>query len=317
MVINMKKTDLAIIVPCYNEEEILPQSIKKLNKLLSSLIEKNLISNDSCIVFVNDGSKDKTWDIIKKENKKNPFIKGICLSRNFGHQEALLAGLYNIKKDIYITIDADLQDDINVIKDMIIKYHEGNEIVYGVRKKRQTDTFFKRNTALLFYKLMKLLGVELVANHADFRLLSKRAVDTMSEFKEKNLFLRAIVPLIGFKSTNVYYDRKKRDAGVTKYPLKKMILFALKGISSFSAVPLHLITLSGILISLLSFILMLWTFFAYLNGSTIVGWTSLMSVIIFFSGITILFMGIIGEYIASIFIEVKNRPLYIIDKILE
>ncbi len=317
MVINMKKTDLAIIVPCYNEEEILPQSIKKLNKLLSSLIEKNLISNDSCIVFVNDGSKDKTWDIIKKENKKNHYIKGICLSRNFGHQEALLAGLYNIKKDIYITIDADLQDDINVIKDMIIKYHEGNEIVYGVRKKRQTDTFFKRNTALLFYKLMKLLGVELVANHADFRLLSKRAVDTMSEFKEKNLFLRAIVPLIGFKSTNVYYDRKKRDAGVTKYPLKKMILFALKGISSFSAVPLHLITLSGMMISLLSFILMLWTFFAYLNDSTIVGWTSLMSVIIFFSGITILFMGIIGEYIASIFIEVKNRPLYIIDKILE
>lgn len=317
MVINMKKTDLAIIVPCYNEEEILPQSIKKLNKLLCSLIEKNLISNDSCIVFVNDGSKDKTWDIIKTENKKNPFIKGICLSRNFGHQEALLAGLYNIKKDIYITIDADLQDDINVINDMIIKYHEGNEIVYGVRKKRQTDTFFKRNTALLFYKLMKLLGVELVANHADFRLLSKRAVETMSEFKEKNLFLRAVVPLIGFKSTNVYYDRKKRDAGVTKYPLKKMILFALKGISSFSAVPLHLITLSGILISLLSFILMLWTFFAYLNGSTIVGWTSLMSVIIFFSGITILFMGIIGEYIASIFIEVKNRPLYIIDHILE
>ena len=317
MVINMTKNDLAIIVPCFNEEEILPQSIKKLNKLLNSLITKKLISDNSCLVFVNDGSKDKTWNIIEKENKKNPQIKGICLSRNFGHQEALLAGLYSIKKDIYITIDADLQDDINVIEDMIKQYHNGHDIVYGVRKKRQTDTFFKRNTAILFYKLMKLLGVELVSNHADFRLLSKRAVDTMAEFKEKNLFLRAIVPLVGFKSTNVYYDRKKRDAGQTKYPLKKMILFALKGISSFSAVPLHFITLSGIIISILSFFLMLWTFLAYLNGSTIIGWTSLMSVITFFSGITILFMGIIGEYIASIFIEVKNRPLYIIDKILE
>ena len=317
MVISMKKNDLAIIVPCFNEEEILPQTIKKLSKLLSSLITKKLISDNSCLVFVNDGSKDETWNIIEKENKKNPFVKGICLSRNFGHQEALLAGLYNINKDIYITIDADLQDDINVIEKMIIKYNQGCDIVYGVRNKRHTDTFFKRNSAILFYKLMKLLGVELVSNHADFRLLSKRAVDTMSQFKEKNLFLRAVVPLVGFKSDNVYYDRKKRDAGETKYPLKKMILFALKGISSFSAVPLHLITLSGMLISILSFILMLWTFWAYLNGSTIVGWASLMSVIAFFSGITILFMGIIGEYIASIFIEVKNRPLYIVDKILE
>lgn len=314
---DMKKTDLAIIVPCFNEEEILPQSIKKLDKLLCSLIDENLISDKSTLVFVNDGSKDKTWEIISKEHKKNPHVKGICLSRNFGHQEALLAGLYNTKKDAYITIDADLQDDINVIKDMIINFHNGYEVVYGVRKKRQTDSAFKRNTALWFYKLMKFLGVELVSNHADFRLLSKRAVDAMSEFKERNLFLRAIVPLIGFNSTNVYYDRKKRDAGVTKYPLKKMILFALKGISSFSAVPLHFITLFGVLISILSVILMFWTIFAYFNGSTIAGWTSLMSVIAFFSGITILFMGIIGEYIASIFVEVKNRPLYIIDKTLE
>ena len=200
---------------------------------------------------------------------------------------------------------------------MIKQFDNGYEIVYGVRKKRTTDSFFKRNSALMFYKLMKLLGVELVSNHADFRLLSKRAVEAMSEFKEKNLFLRAVVPLVGFKSTNVYYDRKKREAGTTKYPLKKMILFALKGVSSFSAVPLHLITLSGVLISTLSFILMLWTIFAYFNHSTIVGWASLMSVITFFSGITILFMGIIGEYIASIFIEVKNRPLYIIDKNLD
>jgi glycosyltransferase involved in cell wall biosynthesis len=200
---------------------------------------------------------------------------------------------------------------------MIKEYYNGYEIVYGVRKKRTTDTFFKRNSALLFYKIMKILGVELVANHADFRLLSNRAVETMSTFKEKNLFLRAVVPLVGYKSTNVYYDRLERTAGTTKYPLKKMILFALKGISSFSAVPLHLITLSGALISLLSFFLMIWTFIAYINDSTIVGWASLMSAITFFSGITILFMGIIGEYIASIFIEVKNRPLYIIDKVLK
>lgn len=313
----MKNTNLAIIIPCFNEEEVLPKTIKTLTNLLSSLIKKELISKDSKLVFVNDGSRDNTWNIIEKEHLKNSFVKGISLSRNFGHQEALLAGLYTTKADCFITIDADLQDDVNVIKDMIKQFDKGFEIVYGVRKKRTTDSFFKRNTAILFYKLMKLLGVELVSNHADFRLLSKRAVEAMSQFKEKNLFLRAVVPLVGYKSTNVYYDRKKREAGTTKYPLKKMILFALKGVSSFSAVPLHLITLSGILISLLSFILMLWTIFAYFNHSTIVGWASLMSVITFFSGITILFMGIIGEYIASIFIEVKNRPLYIIDKNLD
>ncbi|MCM1322763.1 MAG: glycosyltransferase family 2 protein [Acetobacter sp.] len=314
----MKKlAELAIIVPCYNEEEILPDSINTLNKIYKNLITEKLISPASKLVFVNDGSKDKTWQIIEVANKKHEHIKGICLSRNFGHQEALLAGLYSTKADIYITIDADLQDDPTVIKNMIKKYYNGAEIVYGVRNRRDTDSFFKRNTALWFYKIMKILGVELVSNHADFRLLSQRAVQTMAEFKEKNLFLRAIVPLIGFKSANVYYDRKKREAGTTKYPLKKMILFALKGISSFSAVPLHIITLSGVLISTLSFFLMLWTVIAYFNGSTIIGWTSLMSAITFFSGITILFMGIIGEYIASIFIEVKNRPTYIIDKTLD
>ena len=312
-----KDAVLAIIVPCYNEEEILNKSIKTLSDLTNSLIAENLISPKSKLVFVNDGSKDKTWNIIERAHKETDLIKGICLSRNFGHQEALLAGLYNTDADIYITIDADLQDDPKVIKDMVEAYYQGNEIVYGVRKKRNTDTFFKRNTALFFYKLMKLLGVELVSNHADFRLLSRRAVNAMSEFKERNLFLRAIVPLIGYQSCNVYYDRKSRTAGETKYPLKKMILFALKGISSFSAVPLHFITICGILISVLSFFLMLWTIIAYLNHSTILGWTSLMFAITFFSGITILFMGIIGEYIASIFVEVKNRPTYIIDKKLD
>lgn len=314
----MKKiAKLAIIVPCFNEEEILPSSLKTLITLRQKLQKENLINEKSEIVLVNDGSKDSTWQLIEQAHKKSPFIRGISLSRNFGHQEALLAGLYNTTADIYITIDADLQDDPSVIKQMIERYYDGSEIVYGVRNRRDTDSFFKKNSALLFYKLMKILGVELVANHADFRLLSSRAVTAMSEFKERNLFLRAIVPLIGFKSCNVYYDRKKRTAGTSKYPLKKMILFALKGISSFSAVPLHLITLCGAIISAMSFLLMIWTVFAYLNGSTIVGWTSLMSVIAFFSGITILFMGIIGEYIASIFVEVKNRPTYIIDKILE
>lgn len=312
-----KIAKLAIIIPCYNEEEILPHSIKQLNKIYQNLIKNKLISEQSELVFVNDGSKDKTWNIIEKAHNETPYIKGICLSRNFGHQEALLAGLYNTTADIYITIDADLQDDPTVIKDMIKCWYKGNDIVYGVRRYRNSDSFFKRNTALWFYKIMKILGVELVANHADFRLLSNRAVKNMAEFHEKNLFLRAIVPLIGFKSCNVYYDRKKREAGKTKYPLKKMVLFALKGISSFSAVPLHLITLSGVIISFISFLLMLWTIIAYYNNSTITGWASLMSAITFFSGITILFMGIIGEYIASIFVEVKNRPSYIVEKKLD
>lgn len=312
-----KKPQLSIIVPCFNEEEILKKSIKTLEDILLKLIKEEQISSSSYVVLINDGSKDKTWNIIEKAHQKSQYIKGISLSRNFGHQEALLAGLYNTDADIYITIDADLQDDPYVIKDMIKSYKEGNDIVYGVRKKRDTDSFFKRTSAIYFYKLMKSLGVELISNHADYRLLSKRAVQEMSKFKEKNLFLRAVVPLIGFRSSNVYYDRKKREAGLTKYPLKKMILFALKGISSFSAVPLHLITLSGVIISLLSFFLMIWTISEYLNGSTIVGWASLMSTITFFSGITILFMGIIGEYIASIFVEVKNRPTYIIDKTLD
>lgn len=312
-----KLKELAIIVPCYNEEAVLPQSIKTLVALRESLIKKELIAKTSKLVFINDGSHDATWKIIEKEHSKNPFIKGISFSRNFGHQAALLAGMYNTDADIYITIDADLQDDPRVIEDMVKSSYEGYEVVYGVRNRRDTDSFFKRNTALLFYKLMSLLGVELVANHADFRLLSRRAVDAMSKFTEKNLFLRAIVPLVGFKSCNVYYDRQKRTAGTTKYPLKKMVLFALKGISSFSTVPLHLITLFGVLISIISFFLMLWTICAYFSGSTIVGWASLMSVITFFSGITILFMGIIGEYIASIFVEVKNRPTYIIDETLD
>lgn len=312
-----KAAKLALIIPCYNEEDVLPSSIKKLSKLFENLQKDGTISETSQIVFINDGSKDKTWQIIENAHKKANYIKGICLSRNFGHQEALLAGLYNTDAEIYITIDADLQDDIAAIKPMIKKYQEGCEIVYGVRNKRDTDSIFKRSSAVLFYKLMKLLGVELVANHADFRLLSRRAVEAMSEFKEKNLFLRAIVPLVGFKSDCVYYERKKREAGQTKYPLKKMILFALKGISSFSAMPLHLITLCGALISALSFLLMIWTVYGYCTGSTIVGWASLMSAITFFSGITILFMGIIGEYVASIFVEVKNRPTYIIDKKLD
>ena len=314
----MKKiAELAIIIPCFNEEEILPKSIKTLDSLRAHLIKDGLISDKSKLVFVNDGSTDKTWQIIEKAHAKDNHIQGICLSRNFGHQAALLAGIYNTKADIYITIDADLQDDPTVIKEMIKRYNEGYEVIYGVRNRRDTDTWFKKSTALLFYKLMRLLGVELVANHADFRLLSSRAVEAMSKFTEKNLFLRAIVPLIGYKSCNVYYNRKKREAGESKYPFRKMLLFALKGISSFSAVPLHLITLCGVLISILSFFLMLWTVYAYFNGSTIVGWASLMSAVTFFSGITILFMGIIGEYIASIFAEVKNRPIYIIDKILE
>ena len=315
----MSKPILWIVIPCYNEEQVLPITAPLFLKKINDLAAAGLVSEKSRVLFVNDGSRDATWSLIQKFASEDEHFIGISQSRNRGHQNALLCGLMTLRNRAacVFSLDADLQDDVSAIKQMIQCYDKGCEIVYGVRNRRDTDSFFKRNTALWIYKLMKLLGVELVANHADFRLLSRRAVAAMAEFKEKNLFLRAIVPLVGFKSCCVCYDRKKRQAGTTKYPLKKMLLFALKGISSFSAMPLHLITFSGIVISVLSFILMLWTVFAYFSGSTIVGWASLMSVITFFSGITILFMGIIGEYIASIFVEVKNRPTYIIDQTLD
>jgi glycosyltransferase involved in cell wall biosynthesis len=309
----MKK--LIVVMPCYNEEEMLPISIKKMSELMKEMIASKLIAEDSQVCLVNDGSSDKTWEIISEIATKDKMFAGINLSRNFGHQGALLAGLYSGgHADMYVTIDADLQDNPECIKEMVEKHNQGFEIVYGVRDKRTTDTFFKKWTALCFYKLMSLLGVNIVYNHADFRLMSKRAVATMKQFGEHNLFLRAIVPLVGYKSCNVYYDRAARVAGESKYPLKKMLVFAWNGITSFSIVPLRLVTLIGILTCIFSVGLLLYTFYRYFTGGVMPGWTSLITVITFFSGVILLSLGIIGEYMGRVFTEVKARPLYIIDE---
>ena len=308
----MKK--LLIVIPCYNEEEVLPTTFSTINKLIEKMIEQKLISPDSRAHFVNDGSRDKTWDLLVKECKKNPLFEASKLSRNFGHQGAILAGMYDNDADLYCTIDADLQDDPNCIIEMVKKIDKGNDIVYGVRKKRDTDTFFKRFTAQAFYKLMSWLGVKVIYNHADFRMMTKRTVEQLKQFPERNLFLRAVVPLVGFKSDMVYYDRTPRMAGETKYPLKKMLAFAWNGISSFSIVPLRLVTLMGFLISFLGACFVIKIFFNYNTHGAISGWASTVTLITIFSGVQMVSLGIIGEYIAKIFVEVKQRPLYIVEE---
>lgn len=309
---------LAIIVPCYNEEEILPKSINKLSNLLKSMIDEDLCDSSSRLLFVDDGSKDKTWQIIEETSKKKELVAGVKLSRNYGHQNALIAGLSNIEADAYVTIDADLQDDINAIKDMVKAYHKGFEIVYGVRKERKTDTLFKRQSAQLFYKLMEIMGVETIYNHADFRLLSNRAKNALMQFKEVNLFLRGIVPLIGFKTTTVYYKRKERDAGESKYPLRKMISFAWEGITSFSTMPLRLITTAGFIIFIISIIYGIWVLYEKLfTDHAVQGWASMMVVLLGLGGIQVLSLGIIGEYIGKIYKETKQRPRYFVDKTTE
>ncbi len=305
---------LAIIVPCYNEEEILPKTVKTLLKTLQTLKESNLISNDSEIVFVDDGSRDKTWDLIEKFAHLYQDVKGIKLSKNYGHQNALLAGLFNTDADCYITIDADLQDDVSVIKEMVEKYKQGCDIVYGVRKERKTDSFFKKFTAEMFYKFMKIMGVDLIYNHADYRLLSRRAVESLKQFNEVNVFLRGIIPLIGYKTDTVYYDRLERTAGESKYPLKKMFSFAWEGITSFSIVPLRFISFIGMVVFLLSFIMRGWVLWQKFNGHVIPGWASTVLPIYFIGGIQLLALGIIGEYIGKIYTETKKRPRFFIDK---
>lgn len=268
-----------MVIPCYNEEAVLPETIRELKAKFSSLLLKGKISSESRVVFVNDGSKDKTWEIIEKAHEEDNLFSGVCLSRNRGHQNALLAGLMTVRSyaDITISMDADLQDDINAIDEMIDKYaNEGCDIVYGVRSARKTDSFFKKYTAEGFYKFMKLLGADIVYNHSDYRLMSKRALDGLAKFEEVNLFLRGLVPMIGYKSGYVYYERKERYAGESKYPLSKMIFFALQGITSLSVKPIGFITLIGILILLVSIVMMLWSLYRYFHGETIEGWTSLM-----------------------------------------
>ena len=311
-----KLSTLYIVIPCYNEEDVLNETTKRLNTKLKELIKNKKISNQSRVMYVNDGSKDKTWDIIKNINKKEELFTGISLSRNRGHQNALLAGLLTAKDyaDVVISMDADLQDDINVINEMIDKYHEGNDIVYGVRSSREKDSFFKKITAESFYKFMKFLGVDCIYNHADYRLASKRVLEELSNYKEVNLFLRGIFPLIGFKSDVVYYERNKRYAGISKYPLKKMLNFAWDGITSFSIKPLRLICVLGFIILFISISIMIYSLVRKLTGNTVQGWTFLSISIWFIGGIQMISIGIIGEYIGKIYQETKSRPRYIIEE---
>lgn len=306
---------LYMVVPCYNEEAVLHETAKRLKEKYASLIERGLISPESRVVFVNDGSKDKTWEIIQELHSTDPTVfSGIDLARNSGHQNAVLAGLMTVKDicDVAITMDADLQDDINAIDAMVEKYHEGNQVVYGVRSARDTDTFFKKFTAEGFYKFMKVMGADVVYNHADFRLMSRRVLQELANYREVNLFLRGMVPLIGFKSCSVYYERAERFAGESKYPLKKMLAFAINGITSFSTKPLKLITTMGFIMSLISIIAMIWTIIVKFAGASELGWSSTVCSIWFIGGLQLLALGIIGEYVGKIYAEVKQRPRYIV-----
>lgn len=311
----MNNSILTIVVPCYNEQEVLPETVKELGGVLEKLIKDGNVSPKSKILFVNDGSKDKTWELISKYTKEYEYVTGIKFSRNYGHQNALLAGMSVAVEysDMIITIDADLQDDINAIPEMVEKYNEGYDVVYGVRNSRETDTFFKRRTALAFYGLMGKLGVKLVPDSADYRLLSKRATESLLDFKERNLFLRGMVPLVGYDSAKVYYARKERFAGKSKYPLSKMLHFALDGITSFSIAPIHLILYLGVLTVIFSIIMMIYTLVEKINGHIVSGWASLMISIWFLGGVQLISISIIGEYVGKIFSEVKHRPRFVIE----
>lgn len=315
----MRPNRLFIVVPCYNEEEVLPETSKRLLAKVQALIADGKIADNSRIAFVNDGSKDKTWEIITALNKENPLYTGINLSRNRGHQNALLGGLMTVKDeaDITISMDADLQDDINAIDEMIDKYHAGCDIVYGVRSKRKTDTFFKRFTAESFYRLMDKMGAKTVFNHADYRLMSKRAVEGLAQFKEVNLFLRGIVPMIGYPSDVVYYERAERFAGESKYPLKKMISFSIEGITSLSTTPINLITKLGALMFFVSIGMLIYSIVRLCMGHTVWGWASIIVSIWAIGGILMMSIGVIGAYIGKIYLESKGRPRFIIKDYLE
>ena len=310
---------LYVVVPCYREEAVLPETARRLKEKLTALMEEEKISRRSRILFVNDGSNDRTWEIIEELHGKDRLFSGVNLSRNRGHQNALLAGLLTAvqRADMMVSMDADLQDDINAMDEMIDAYHAGYDVVYGVRSSRRTDSFFKRFTAESFYKLMKAMGVDIVFNHADYRLMSRRAVEGLAQFKEVNLFLRGVVPQIGYPWTTVEYARAKRFAGESKYPLKKMLAFAFDGITSFSVKPMRLILFLGAVIFALSLVILVWTLIARVSGRTVSGWTSLMCSIWMIGGIQLLSLGVIGEYIGKIYAESKARPRYIIERVLD
>lgn len=310
-------TILYIVIPCYNEEQVLPITAKMFLEELMLLIEKGKIAKESKILFVNDGSKDCTWEIIKQLSKENKKFRGISQSRNRGHQNAVLAGMMEAKEeaaDIVISIDCDGQDDITAMEQMVDGYHKGFEVVYGVRSNRDSDTFFKRFTAQAFYKLLDKMGVEIVYNHADYRLISARVLKEFANFKEVNLFLRGMIPLVGFKSTCVYYERHERIAGKSHYPMVKMLALALEGITSLSIRPLRLITGLGTIGAIISFIGVVWALLKGLSGHTIAGWTSMVCIVCFIGSIQLICIGIIGEYIGKIYMEVKQRPRYIISE---
>ena len=308
---------LYIVVPCYKEQEVLPETSRRLREKLKALQAQGKISDKSRIMFVNDGSSDNTWPIIRQLHEQEPDIfSGVNLSRNRGHQNALLAGLLTAVNyaDMIISMDADLQDDVNAVDEMVDRYHEGYEVVYGVRSKRDTDTFFKRFTAEGFYKLMNWMGAEVVFNHADYRLVSSRVLQEFANFKEVNIFLRGMIPLVGFKSTSVYYERAERIAGESHYPLKKMLALAFDGITSLSVKPIRMITGFGCVVSLLSFIAVIWALIAHLTDNTVSGWASTVCIVCFMGGVQLICLGVIGEYIGKIYMETKHRPRYIISE---
>lgn len=312
----MQKPIVGIVLPCYNEELVLKETSSQINNILEDLINRNIISHDSFAVFIDDGSKDNTWLLIEESNFLYKTCRGLKLAANVGHQNALLAGLltYKDEADALISIDADLQDDVRVIEDMIIKFNSNIDVVYSVRKERKTDSFFKRNTALIFYNLMKKMKVNIIHNHADYRLCSKRVLNALSDFGEVNLFLRGIIPSIGFQKDIVYYDRLERYAGESKYPFKKMAAFAWNGITSFSNYPLKLVTIIGFVIFFLCLIMSGYAVFALFTGNLVPGWLSTVLPMYFLGGIQLFCLGIIGEYIGKIYLEVKKRPRYFIDK---
>ena len=310
---------LYIVVPCYNEEEVLPETSSRLKVKLEQLMAAEKISPDSRVMFVNDGSKDRTWQLISQLHQECPLFCGVDLTRNRGHQNALLAGLMTAKDraDMVISMDADLQDDIDAVDAMVEKYLEGVDIVYGVRSSRKKDTFFKRTTAEGFYRLMNAMGADTVFNHADYRLMSKRALEGMAEFKEVNLFLRGIVPMIGYRTDTVEYERGERFAGESKYPLKKMIAFALEGITSLSVKPLRLITGLGFAVFVISIIMIIYNVIRWAIGATVAGWASLSCSVWFIGGLILLALGIVGEYMGKVYMEVKGRPRFLIREVLE
>ncbi len=313
-----KEQILYVVIPCYNEQEVLPETSKRLLEKMTSLIDRGMISGESKIMFVNDGSRDRTWEMIENLHDSNPIYLGVKLSRNRGHQNALLGGLMTAKEyaDMVISMDADLQDDIDVVDQFVEKYYEGCEIVYGVRSARDTDTIFKKYTAEGFYKIINMMGGEVIPNHADYRLMSRRALEELENYKEVNLFLRGIVPMIGFKTDVVTYERQKRFAGESKYPLKKMLALAVDGITSLSIKPIRFIVFLGMFIFVCSIAMLIYSLVQHFLGNTSIGWTSLIVSIWAIGGLQLLAIGVIGEYIGKIYLETKERPKYIIERVL-